>query len=67
MKPLLIILGFLAAALIIAQVALGQLILSGSDLRKAHQHTGYLTVAVSLVYIVLSLITIVSTPKRDSR
>lgn len=62
MKPFLIALGFLAAALIIAQLVMGQLILSGTDLKKAHQHTGYMAVVVALVYIGLSLPRIIASP-----
>jgi hypothetical protein len=56
MKPLLMIAGFVAAALLICQLVLGLLILRGqTSLLKAHQHSGYLTVAVSLIYIVWSM------------
>ncbi len=65
MKPFLVILGLLAAVLIVAQLVMGLLILQGqATLQKAHQHSGFLTVAVSLVYIAWSLAVIVSTPKR---
>jgi hypothetical protein len=65
MKPLLMIVGFLAAVLIIAQLVMGQLILQGqASLRTAHQHSGYLTVAVTLIYIAWSLATIASIPRR---
>ncbi len=64
MKPFLLVLGFLSAVLIVFQLVLGLLILQGqATLRTAHQHSGYLTVAVSLVYIGLSLGTIASTPR----
>jgi len=64
MKPFLLILGFLAAVLIISQLVMGLLILQGqASMRTAHQHSGYLTVAVSLVYITWSLATIASTPR----
>jgi hypothetical protein len=67
MKPLLMILGFLAAVLIIAQLVMGLLILQGqATLRTAHQHSGYLTVAVTLLYIAWSLATIASTPRRGA-
>ncbi len=67
MKPFLVVLGFLAACLIVAQLVMGLLILQGqATLQKAHQHSGFLTVAVSLVYIAWSLAIIVSTPKRSS-
>jgi hypothetical protein len=56
MKPLLLITGFLAAVLIIIQLVLGLLILQGqASMRTAHQHSGYLTVAVTLIYITWSL------------
>jgi hypothetical protein len=67
MKPLLLILGFLAAVLIVSQLVMGLLILQGqASMRTAHQHSGYLTVAVTLVYIAWSLATIMSTPKRGA-
>jgi hypothetical protein len=68
MRPFLMILGFLAAALIIAQLTLGQLLVSGRatpTLIKTHQHSGYMTVVVVLVYIVLSLLAIASLPRRE--
>ena len=56
MKPFLIILGLLAAVLIVSQLVMGLLILQGqATLRTAHQHSGYLTVAVVLTYIGWSL------------
>jgi hypothetical protein len=65
MKPLLMILGILSALLIVAQLVMGQLILSGqAEWIKRHQHSGYLTVVVALAYIVLSLPKIASLPKR---
>jgi len=66
MKLLSMILGFLAAALILAQLTMGQLIASSHDPKmiKMHQHTGYLTVVVSLAYILLSLVTIASLSKK---
>lgn len=65
MKLLLMILGILSALLIVAQLVMGQLILSGqAEWIKRHQHSGYLTVVVALVYIVLSLPKIASLPKR---
>lgn len=57
----LMILGTLAAILIVTQLVMGQLILGGQpQFIKGHQHTGYLTVVVSLVYIALSLAVIAS-------
>jgi hypothetical protein len=65
MKPILMILGVLSAVLIVGQLVMGQLILSGrANLIKGHQHSGYLTVVVSLVYIALSLVAIASMPRR---
>jgi hypothetical protein len=64
-KVTLIVLGLLAAVLIVAQLVMGQLILSGRpDLIKAHQHSGYSAVVVCLVYIALSLITVANLPTR---
>ena len=67
-KAVLIVLGLLAAILIVAQLVLGQLILGGrADLIKAHQHSGYTAVVVSLVYIAGSIVTIAGLPTRGSR
>ena len=66
MRVFLLILGTFSAVLILAQLVMGQLILGGQpQLIKGHQHTGYLTVVVALVYIVLSLMAIASGPRRD--
>ncbi len=68
MKPLLMILGILSAALMIAQLVMGQLMVNGQmKWRTPHQHSGYLTVVVVLIYIVLSLITIASLPRREKQ
>jgi hypothetical protein len=68
MKPFLMFLGILSALLILAQLVMGQLILSGqAEWIKRHQHSGYLTVLVALVYIALSLPKIASLPGRDAR
>jgi hypothetical protein len=65
MKVFLLILGSLSGILIVSQLVMGQLILSGqAEWIKRHQHSGYLTVVVALVYIVLSLIAIASAPKQ---
>jgi len=67
MKAFLMIVGFLAAILIVAQLVMGRLILQGQNtLRTAHQHSGYLTVAVTLIYIGWSLAVIATAPKRDA-
>ena len=64
MKPFLLLLGFVAALLIVCQLVMGLLILQGqASMRTAHQHSGYLTVVVSLIYITWSLATIASMPK----
>jgi lipopolysaccharide export LptBFGC system permease protein LptF len=68
MKPFLMILGFLSAVLIISQLVMGLLILQGQvSMRTAHQHSGYLTVAVTLVYIGWSLAAIAKAPTRGAR
>jgi uncharacterized membrane protein YdcZ (DUF606 family) len=65
MKPLLLITGLLAAILIVAQLVMGLLILQGrAAMRTAHQHSGYLTVAVTLLYIGWSMAVIASAGKR---
>lgn len=67
MKPLLIILGILSAFLIVIQVALGLLIRSGqASLAKSHFHSGSLMAVVTLVYIALSLTSILSKPRRET-
>ncbi len=64
MKPFLLILGGLSAVLIVSQLVMGLLILHGqASMRTAHQHSGYLTVVVTLVYIGWSLATIASSRK----
>jgi hypothetical protein len=63
LKLTLLLLGSFVAVLVIMQVVLGQLILSGrTDLVKAHQHSGYTTVLMALLYIALSLRTIAGLP-----
>jgi hypothetical protein len=63
MKPILIGVGLLAAVLIVSQLVMGLLILQGqATMRTAHQHSGYLTVVVSLIYIGWSLSAIASGP-----
>ena len=68
LKTTLILGGALAAALIVSQLVMG-LIIVGHPPQverwvKMHQHTGYLTVTVGLLYILGSLATIGSIPKR---
>jgi hypothetical protein len=66
LKPFLVALGLLAALLIVSQLVMGLLIVRGggsldlTKLSKAHQHSGYLTVTVSLIYIGVSLSAILS-------
>lgn len=67
MKVFLLIFGTLSALLILSQLVMGQLILSGqAEWIKRHQHSGYLTVLVALVYIVFSMVAIASTPSHKS-
>lgn len=65
-KILLIVLGIATALLIISQLVMALLILQGADatIRKAHQHSGYLLVAVSLVYTIGSLMAIAAIPSK---
>jgi hypothetical protein len=64
MKVLLILLGFVSAVLIVAQMVMGLLIRNGNaSLRTAHFHSGSLMVLVALVYIGLSLSWILSGTK----
>jgi len=66
MRTLLILLGFLSAVLIVAQMVMGLLIRNGqATLRTAHFHSGSLMVLVALAYIALSLSTILSKPRSD--
>lgn len=68
MKPLLLITGVLAAILIVFQLVMGLLILQGQvKWRVAHQHSGILTVAVTLLYIGWSMAIIASSRRRDSQ
>ena len=65
-----ILLGALASILLVSQLVMGLLIVRGgggfelTKLIKSHQHTGYLTVSVALVYVVVSLGAIVATPRQ---
>jgi hypothetical protein len=66
MRILLLVLGFFSSLLIVFQLVLGLLILSGSaSMVTAHKHSGFLTVAVTLTYIILSMLKIASIPTRD--
>jgi hypothetical protein len=70
LKPVLLILGLLAALLIISQLVMGLLIVKGggsldlAKLIKMHQHSGYLTVTTALIYIGLSLAAIAKLPTK---
>jgi hypothetical protein len=70
LKPVLLILGLLASVLIISQLVMGLLIVNGAGspdiakLVKMHQHSGYLTVTMVLIYVVTSLGAIITTPSR---
>lgn len=64
-KIVLSVLGFLAAAFIISQLVMGLLLAAGrATLRTAHQHTGYTTVVLVLIYIGLSLAWMLAEPTR---
>lgn len=75
-KTALILLGSLAALLIVSQLTMGLLIVRGQagrplpfdyplpKLVKMHQHSGYLTVTVALAYVALSLRAIAALPRR---
>ena len=65
-KTILLILGAVSALLLASQFILGMLILQGGSaaIRKSHQHSGYLTAAVAMIYIGASLTAILSTPNR---
>lgn len=76
LKTTLIILGVIAAGLLCSQFAMGLLIVRGNGgqplpydipvakLIKAHHHSGYATVSVALIYVVISLVSIIRTPRR---
>lgn len=72
LKATLIVLGIVSAALIVAQLVMGLMIIrAGGEgaasvvkLIKMHQHSGYLTVTVSLIYVVLSISAIAAIPGR---
>lgn len=66
MKPFLLITGLLAAILLVSQLVMGLLILQGrAAMRTAHQHSGYLTFAVCMLYIGWSMAVIASTRKHQ--
>jgi hypothetical protein len=70
MKPFLLVLGLLSAALIVGQLVMGQLILRRAHMPpwpKTHEHSDYLTVVVTLIYIACSLFEIFRARRRDQR
>ena len=76
LKTSLIVLGILAGVLVMTQLAMGLYIVRGQagqpipfdyplpKLVKMHQHSGYLTVSVALVYVLASLAAIIPLPSR---
>lgn len=65
MKATLLILAILAAVFILGQIVMGQLILSGrTDLIKAHQHSGYTAVVLTLAYVAVSMRAVLGVPTR---
>jgi hypothetical protein len=69
MKILMIALGFLSAALIMAQMVMGLMLRNGQAepwLRTAHFHSGSLMGLLSLAYIAISLWWIASRPSRTA-
>ena len=70
LKVALLALGTLAALFLVSQLVMGLLIVRGGGslnlarLIKSHQHTGYATVTLSLLYVGLSLATIAGLPAR---
>ena len=70
LKVVSLLLGALASILLVTQLVMGLLIVRGGGgwpiekLIKAHQHSGYLTVSVALVYVGVSLAAIVATPRK---
>ena len=67
-KLIVLALGISAVMLILSQVGLALAILKGGDagIRKAHQHSGYMMAAVSLLYVIWSLRIIAGTPARKN-
>ena len=70
LKTVLLILGLLASLLIVSQLAMGLMSVRGgagyalARLIKTHQHSGYRTVTVVLLYVAVSLGAILRTPSR---
>jgi hypothetical protein len=69
MKILMTVLGFLSAALIMAQIVMGLMLRNGQAepwLRTAHFHSGSLMGLLSLTYIAISLWWIASRTNRTT-
>lgn len=70
-KSLLIALGAFSAILIVSQLVMGLLIVRGGGgfelnrLIKTHQHSGYLAVTVTLVYVIWSISILLSIPAKN--
>ncbi len=66
LKQIILILGGFAALLVLSQLVMGILIAGGNgNLRKAHQHSGYLTATVAFLYIGFSMSAIASAKPKD--
>lgn len=68
LKQIILILGGLTALLVLSQLVMGILIANGSDtgkLRKAHQHSGYLTATIAFLYVGFSMSAIASAKTQD--
>lgn len=68
-KLLLILLGTVSGFLLTAQLVLGQVLAAGGTggrekLIKAHQHTGYLAIALALTYVLTSIWSIINAPTK---
>jgi hypothetical protein len=61
--------GTLVGALIVAQLAMGRVILAGAtaQVKKMHEHTGYLTTALALLYVTCSVVVMLHLPDRPQR
>ncbi len=62
-KVIVTLFGGLAATMVVLQLVFGLLLKTGRvNFLTAHQHTGYTTVCLTLIYIVISLSVILSQP-----
>lgn len=64
-KLLTLLLGAISAILIVAQMALGELIRKGENLRDVHVMSGRLTFLAVSVYIGLTIWFVINTPTRS--